>query len=137
MHRDEWADRAGEFSRAAHVLLRSGLASSAYYTAGLAVECQLKSGISRAFRRNVWPDKAFVIGIHSHKLSQLVAFAGLSQLLNAEKATLSPLWLNWQIVSGWDIEARYASRSTIEATDMVEAINARGSGVLAWLKRSC
>jgi HEPN domain-containing protein len=68
----------------ARLLLANGLPSGAYYLAGYAVECALKSIIAMGFRANEIPDKSLVNRVYTHDLNDLLNLAGLRSSLHDE-----------------------------------------------------
>src|SRR5579859_7559760 len=92
----------------ARVLLMSGNNEGAYYLAGLAVECALKSAIARKTRRYDFPPKPKVVyGVYDHDLNKLLVAAGLDTVLDAAVAANPVLRANWAVVKDWTIESRY------------------------------
>lgn len=68
----------------AKLLLANGLPSGAYYLAGYAVECALKSIIAMGFRANEIPDKYLVNSVYTHNLNELLNLAGLRRPLHED-----------------------------------------------------
>jgi HEPN domain-containing protein len=135
MNRKDWKAQAEEHSKSAKVLLREGQYSSAYYIAGLAVECALKAKICRSIKRGDWPEKTFVNDIHVHDLMKLMRHAQLDQQRDAQEKRSVQFRLYWNTVKDWKVESRYQLWSDAEARDMVEAVTKRGSGVLTWIRK--
>ncbi|MCJ2143465.1 HEPN domain-containing protein [Methylobacterium sp. E-066] len=135
MNRQAWKKRSRNQLRAAQTLLAAGQYSVAYHLAGLAVECALKARIARSFRSGTWPLRQFAIDIHTHDLSKLVILADLRDQRQIDEKR-DPSFLDaWDIVAKWTIESRYAEWSEEEASDMLDAIARRRSGVMPWIRR--
>ena len=134
MRRADWQQQCKSHSAAAEALIGSVCFSSAYYLAGLAVECALKAKIAKSSKASTWPKKEFIRDIHTHSLAQLVKQAGLEASLKAKCANAT-FNLYWQTVSGWQNDSKYETWSAAEARDMVRAAAGR-FGVLAWIKNA-
>jgi HEPN domain-containing protein len=65
-------------------LLAAGFSEGAYYLAGYAVECALKSCIAKRTREHDFPDKKLVNDSHTHDLTKLLQLAELK--VNLEQA---------------------------------------------------
>lgn len=133
LKRAEWKQQCIAHSSAARSLIAAGRFSSAYYLAGLAVECALKAKIARAFKASTWPKKAFVNSIHDHNITKLVGLADLESEL-ATKCGTASFKNYWKTVSGWKNESKYEQWSEAEARDMVRASLGQ-SGVVSWIKK--
>jgi hypothetical protein len=116
-------------------LLAAQLAEGAYYLAGYAVECALKSCIAKRTREHDFPEK----GSHkfySHDLKELLGFADLKLALDQEVSVNSILKANWAIVQNWSEESRYEKGRTLqEAQGLLVAIEDQIGGMLPWLQR--
>jgi HEPN domain-containing protein len=91
----------------AKLLLENGLPFGAYYLAGYAVECALKSIIATGFRANEIPDKSLVNSVYTHNLNELVNLAGLRRPLQDDMSLDADLKASWTTVSNWSEHARY------------------------------
>jgi HEPN domain-containing protein len=90
----------------ARVLLEKRLWTGAYYLAGLAVECALKSCLASAVREYDFPDKDFVNKMYDHNLEKLFKLNGaLWVQFKADAQPGSRLFSNWSSVKGWDNES--------------------------------
>ena len=119
----------------AGALLASGFWTGAYYAAGLAVECALKSVLASAVKEHDFPDKRFVLDMYQHKLENLFKLdAVLWAALQADIKNDPQLRENWSTVKDWDDERRYDIVPELEARDMYEAITEGVSGVMVWIK---
>jgi len=75
----------------AQLLLENGLPSGAYYLAGYATECALKSIIATSFRANEIPDKSLVNSVYTHNLKDLLNLAELKSPLT-KPSIKTPSW---------------------------------------------
>lgn len=122
--------------REASALLKAGHYPGAYYLAGYSVECALKACIAKRTKRYDFLDKKFVNEAWVHDLEKLVGHAELRQELENDKRTNKPLDVNWAVVRGWNVDARYDARIThVQARDIYSACTARKNGILSWIKR--
>src|SRR3954452_747740 len=123
----------------AELLLNNGFPSGAYYLAGYAVECALKSIIATGFRANEIPDKSLVNSVYTHNLKDLLNVAELKSPLDQAMNQNPELRESWATVSNWSEHARYSTWTADAAATMLEALvrptkdccngyrNARGS----------
>ena len=121
--------------REARLLLNGGYWSGAYYLAGYAVESALKACIARGTERYEFPDKRRVYKSYTHKLEDLLGVAGLARQFRETQDPDKQLASNWALVQKWTEEARYQLHSETDATELLEAVQNRKDGVLAWLKK--
>jgi hypothetical protein len=120
----------------AQVLLENKLWTGAYYLAGLAVECALKSCLAGAVNEHDFPDKAFVNQMYVHNLEQLFKLNGaLWAQLQADMKTDAKLAVNWSTVKDWDDSKRYDVVEELDATGLHDATTEVGSGVVEWIRR--
>jgi HEPN domain-containing protein len=119
----------------AKLLFASGLPSGAYYLAGYAVECALKSIIATGFRANEIPDKFLVNSVYTHNLKELLNLAGLRSRLDEDMSRNPDLKASWTTVSKWSEHARYETSTSDAAATMLEAVGAADKGLLPWLQK--
>jgi hypothetical protein len=119
----------------AKLLLANGLPSGAYYLAGYAIECALKSIIATGFRANEIPDKSLVNSVYTHNLNELVNLAGLRRPLQDDMNLDPDLKASWTTVSNWSEHARYETWTAGAAATMLEAVGAADKGLLQWLQK--
>jgi HEPN domain-containing protein len=118
----------------ARTLLSNGNNEGAYYLAGLAVECALKSAIARRTQRHEFPPKPKIVyGMYEHDLSKLLASAGLEATLNGAVTNNATLKANWSLVKGWTVESRYHVRVVSNARGFYRSVAGR-NGVMSWLR---
>lgn len=120
--------------REARALLKSGHFDGAYYLAGYAVECALKSCIARSTRRHDFPDKNTVNSSYTHNLGELVKVAGLNDELGQESASSTAFAANWATVKDWTEASRYSLQGRAEAHLLLTAMSGK-RGVVTWLRR--
>ena len=100
----------------AKTLLDNQRWDGAYYLAGYAVECGLKSCIiAKLLSTDEFPEKSFSSNCWTHNLSQLVSLAGLKDKLETDP----DVNLNFTLVKDWNETVRY---------DLKDAIDARSKG---------
>jgi HEPN domain-containing protein len=118
----------------ARALLGLGLYDGAYYLAGYAVECALKSCIAKRTQRHEFPDKKRVDSSYSHDLRSLLKVAELSDAL-LERAHGDDVFArNWATVQSWSEQSRYNRNQAKSAKDLLMAVSARDHGILSWLR---
>jgi hypothetical protein len=135
VNRSELQRLARDRLRDARVLLAGRRWSGAYYLTGYAVECGLKAAvIVRLMTRDEFPDRKFSEQCWTHNLIQLVALAGLTAALDAER-TVDPDFLNnWDTVKDWSESSRYARRTKAQALALYRAVADNKRGVLRWIR---
>jgi hypothetical protein len=115
-------------------LLRLGLHDGAYYLAGYAVECALKSCIAKRTLRHEFPDKTRVVSSYSHKLGELLKVAGLERAFGERARGDLTFVQNWKVVESWSEQSRYTRNQEMAAQELLMAITDRHHGILSWLK---
>ncbi len=135
MNRSDLQKLSDVRSHEARNLLQSGHSSGAYYLAGYAVECALKACIAKLSQKHDFPDRDRVNKSYSHKLSDLMAVAGLDTQLNNDMQSNPKLAANWAFARNWSEQSRYRLWSRAEAASMVDAITKRNGGVIPWIRR--
>jgi HEPN domain-containing protein len=119
----------------AKVLLAARRWAAAYYLAGYAVECGLKSCvIAYLMRTDQFPEKRFSEQCWTHSLRQLLALAGLKADLDAASTADPDLLANLEIVKDWSESSRYARTTKVKAEELYDAITDKKHGVLSWIK---
>jgi HEPN domain-containing protein len=121
--------------RDAKALLAAGRWAGAYYMAGYAVECGLKSCvIAYLLRTDQFPERKYSEQCWTHDLERLMGLAGLEGALGTATAADVSLNDNWTTVKDWDESSRYARRTKAEAKELYRAITDKKHGILAWIK---
>ena len=119
----------------ASALLQLGLFDGAFYLAGYAVECALKSCvIKHLMTTDQFPERKFSEQCWTHNPVQLVALAGLKTGLDADIAADADLSANWETAKDWSEASRYAQTSKAKAEELFQAITDKKHGVFPWLK---
>jgi hypothetical protein len=114
----------------ARLLAENGQPSGAYYLAGYAVECALKSSIAAQFQANAIPDRGLVNSIYTHNLSDLLRLSGLQAELQQADPRLVE---SWDIVKRWSENARYVTSDAAAAAAMLDAVGGDDQGLFQWL----
>lgn len=136
MNRAAWQQLAEERLRDAEALLNAQRWSAAYYLAGYAVECALKSCILvrvAAGPEVLFEDKRFSTNCWTHDIGELLKLADLESVRDEDAAANPVLSLNWQFAERWNESSRYQSKIQAEAEELFNAIDDKADGVLPWL----
>ncbi len=72
---------------------------------------------------------------YSHKLNELVRYAGLEKDRQADSLLNAALAINWNIVIVWNEGSRYERITAAKAQELYDAIAEATHGVLPWLKK--
>jgi len=120
--------------REAKLLFSASAPDGAYYLAGYAVECAMKSCIARSTNKHDFPDLKRVQRSYTHKLSELISVAGLDSEHREAMRELEFAY-RWDIVAQWSEGSRYNEWSLQEAEALIEAIENRRHGALQWLRK--
>jgi hypothetical protein len=137
VNRADWQRVAEEKLAAAGALLAASQWASAYYLAGYAIECGLKSCILArlaGFPEVIFEVKTYSEKCWSHDVSALVELARLKGDLDAARAVAPALTLHWETVCEWSEVTRYECRTQAEAEKLYKAITDAASGVMQWIK---
>jgi len=124
----------------ANALINEGRWAFAYYVAGYAVECALKSSVlaRMVITGGVFQDKRFAADCWTHDFGELIRVAGLgtelSTRLAASAAAGGEFVANWGIVTQWKETVRYEMKTEAEARDFYRAITENPDGVLIWIQ---
>jgi HEPN domain-containing protein len=121
--------------REAQILFAAGEYSGAYYLAGYAVECALKSCFAKSVKRYDFPEKNRADKIFTHKLPELARLANLDADLAVAKQANSKFAASWLLASNWTEESRYSMWTKNDAEAIIKAISGKNDGVLSWIKR--
>jgi hypothetical protein len=131
---------AEERIKDAKTLLDGGRWEFAFYTAGYAVECALKSALLARMIytgwvfQDKWEAKACLI----HEFSKLIDLAGLRDELNKQlttsAATTGAFVANWNTATSWKVTSRYEAKTEAEAKALYAAITDEPDGVMRWIR---
>jgi HEPN domain-containing protein len=139
MNRNELQTLADMRVREAEALLAAGNHAGAYYLAGYAIECALKSCIAKQTREfDFPPDPKYAREIYVHDLSELLSKIGVE--LKAEfdnERKRNPYFdSNWATVKDWSENVRYTVVvSEKRAKELFGAITDTNNGILLWLMK--
>jgi hypothetical protein len=120
----------------------------AYYTAGYAVECALKSCLLARMIYTAWvfEEKWEAKQCLTHDFKKLIDLAGLNtelanQLAASAAAAVAggppagPFGHYWGTVLQWKVESRYQAKTEGEAKALYGAITHVPDGVLLWIQK--
>jgi hypothetical protein len=136
LNRAELQQLSGERIQDAAVLLAACRWPGAYYLAGYALECALKSCVLRHVERTgiIFEDKKFAERCWTHDLETLVKQADLVSERGRATAEDIQLGTNWLIAKDWSETARYRLSTQQQAEKLFDAIADSTHGVLSWVK---
>jgi HEPN domain-containing protein len=138
MNRSDLQQLAEDRLLDAAALLAAGRWTGAYYLAGYAVECALKSCILfRVINTGVIFDegqKKFSERCLSHDIEELVKLAGLEQARGLDVSANPARDIKWQVVKDWKVESRYAQTTQARARELYAAVADNANGVISWLR---
>ena len=136
MNRTNLQRLADERVHDARILLDNGQWSGAYYLAGYAVECGLKSCVLAHIERTgiIFLEKRFVESCWTHDIEPLVKAAGLVEARRSDTLSNLDRKLNWQRAQDWNETARYELKTEDDARDFYKAVADPTHGVLPWIK---
>ena len=118
----------------AQALLAAGFPAGAYYLAGYAVECAIKSCIAKNVQQFDFPDKDRVNQSYSHNLVQLLRAANLEDDFDDAISKNQAFGIAWKEVKDWSESSRYdPTTPTTKAANLIAAITDPANGVLPWL----
>lgn len=140
MNRAELQQLAQDRIEDAGVLLAAGRWPAAYYLAGYAVECALKSCILAHLDRTgqLFRDRRYLRSLAdcwTHDFEQLVDLAGLTKELGLARGADPALHGYWTLAEAWSETSRYETRTRDEAEGLFEAITHDPDGVLRWIQQ--
>ena len=141
MNRDELRHMAEERIKDAKALIKGKRWEFAYYAAGYAVECALKSCLLSRMVLTGWvfdEDVKKVDDCRTHEFLKLIQIAGpkdeLNNALKASAAAGGEFVANWNIVNEWKVTSRYEAKPEVEARKLLAAITDKPHGVLEWIR---
>ena len=140
MNRAELQRMAEERIKDASALLDAGRWEFAYYSAGYAIECALKSCLLARMVITAWvfAEKWDAKQCLTHDFRELIRLADLQGELNAKQAESGVsgglFARHWGTVSEWKVLSRYESKTEPEASALYEAITHNPDGVLPWIQ---
>lgn len=136
MNRAAWQQLAEERIAEAKILLAAQKWSGAYYLAGYAVECALKSCILARVEADgaIFREKKFSERCWTHDLLELLELADLEVARDAHIAASLPRKQYWDTVEAWNEHSRYVRQAQQDAEKLMNAIDDPNDGVLLWIK---
>lgn len=135
MNRNDLRALAEVRLKEAKELLGKKYYDGAYYLAGYAVECGLKSCIAKKTKRYDFPDKRIVNDSYTHDLYLLIKVSGLQSELELEMRRDGDFEINWAIVKDWNEASRYERHDVARAKSLYQAVADSKHGVMKWLRR--
>jgi HEPN domain-containing protein len=133
----ELRQMAEERIRDAEALLAAGRWEFAYYAAGYAVECGLKSCLLARMIHTAWvfQEKWDAKTCLTHDFGKLIDLARLRDELNNKLAAPGSVFAaHWGTAIQWKVESRYQAKTEAEARALYEAITHVPDGVLPWIR---
>jgi HEPN domain-containing protein len=137
VNRAHWQNLAEERVKDAKLLLDGGQWAAAYYLAGYAIECGLKSCVLAYIEKNpdiVFREKRFIEKCWTHDIATLVDASGLEAIRLADANANPALAVNWAVVGKWSEKTRYQFTPEADARRLYEAVTNLVNGVLPWIR---
>jgi hypothetical protein len=138
VNRVEWQGLAQERIGDAKALLDAEKWSGAYYLAGYAVECGLKSCILAHLEGGIiFDDRKYLknlVDCWTHNLESLIEFAGLKDKLDQNLDVNGVFAGFWNVAIKWSETSRYVQTSQANAVELFEAVSQEPDGVLQWIR---
>jgi hypothetical protein len=132
---------AEERIKDAKTLIDGGRWEFAYYAAGYAIECALKSCLLARMIYTGWvfdEDNKKVDDCRVHEFLKLIQIAGMKDDLNnkvkASAAAGDDFVTNWNTVIEWKVTSRYEPKTENDAKKLYAAITDDTHGVLKWIR---
>jgi hypothetical protein len=135
--RAHWRKLAEERVVDAKLLLDGGQWAAAYYLAGYAIECGLKSCVLAYVEKNpdiVFRERKYIEKCWTHDIGILVDAGDLGAVRLADANANPAFGVNWGLVQRWSETARYQFASEAEARRLYEAVTHNVNGVLPWIR---
>ena len=108
----------------------------AYYLAGYAIECGLKSGIAKLTKQDDFPrDRKFVEKCYSHDFMDLLKASELLKEHELQTQNDAAFSANWAIVEAWTESSRYDRKGQADAEGLYNAITETTHGVMPWIEQ--
>ncbi len=120
----------------ARVLIAAKQWAGAYYLAGYALECALKSCVLAYIDRTgiIFEDKKYAQNCWTHDIEDLVRQAGLTIERDEAAGTNITLGQHWLIAKDWSETSRYRISTQLQAEKLFHALTDNSNGVLPWVK---
>lgn len=136
MNRAELQQLAEDRILDAQALLVANRWAGAYYLAGYAVECALKSCILVRVNNSgvIFQEKKFSEQCWTHDVEKLVELADLKVARDTDAASNPARDKYWLTVRDWDEASRYQQKTQSKAQELFDAVNDNTNGVLQWIR---
>jgi HEPN domain len=137
VNRADWQKLAEERVKDAKVLLDGGRWAAAYYLAGYAIECGLKSCVLAYVEKNadiIYREKDYSKHCWTHDIGTLVKASGLDAIRLAEAVANQAFGVNWTHAQKWSETTRYQFVPEPDARRLYEAVTDNVNGVLPWIR---
>lgn len=136
MNRSELQRLAEDRVLDARALLAASRWSGAYYLAGYAVECGLKSCVLARIERTgvIFEDREFAKRCWTHDVETLVIAADLVDGRKFDIKANTDRELNWTHVKDWSETSRHQQKTEAQARRLLEAADDASNGVLPWIR---
>jgi len=120
----------------AQALLGAQRWTGAYYLAGYALECALKSCVLAYIERTgiIFEDRKYVEKCWTHDIEDLVRQSGLNIERDKAAGNNLKLGLNWAVAKDWSESSRYRMSTQLQAETLFHALTNSPDGVLPWVK---
>ncbi len=117
-------------------MLAAKRSSGAYYLAGYALECALKSCVLVYIERTgiIFEDKKYAQKCWTHDIEELVKQADLTVERGNAVSSNRNLGQNWLIAKDWSESSRYRISTQLQAEKLFSALTNNTDGVLPWVK---
>jgi HEPN domain-containing protein len=124
----------------AQALLAASRWSAAYYLAGYAVECALKSCVLKHIDTTgeIFASADYLKDLSkywTHDFTQLLKLAGLPATHGTALRANPALLAFWTMVKDWSEASRYQEKTEVEAKALYEAITNNPDGVFEWIRQ--
>jgi hypothetical protein len=121
----------------AKVLLDGGQWAAAYYLAGYAIECGLKSCVLAYVEKNadiIYRARKYSENCWTHDIGTRVKASGLDAVRRAEAKANPAFAANWAHAQKWNEAMRYQFMLEPDAKRHYEAVTHNVNGVLPWIQ---
>jgi HEPN domain-containing protein len=137
VNRLHWQQLAEERVQDSKLLLDGGQWAAAYYLAGYAIECGLKSCVLAFAEKNadvIYREKKYSEKCWTHDIGALVDVSGLEAIRLAEAYAIPDFGVNWGVVQKWNEQTRDQFKAEADAKRIYEAVTHHVNGVLPWIR---
>ena len=136
MNRTELQRLSAERIADAHALLAASQWSGAYYLAGYALECALKSCVLAHIDKTgiIFEDKKFGERCWTHEVEELVRLAGIAVERDVAAGANVNLRRHWDVAQDWSEASRYRLIAQADAEELYHALTDATDGILPWVK---